>query len=119
MRTSEKRMREENKRLTSAVRLHFPAVSGEDFKLEVFVNSLAGHAIVQANGDEDLARDILGGYLADAMEDSLWRKNEKTIGTMGTSKAFAVIPAETTDYRLFVLLRFATGKELFDRLFPV
>jgi len=117
MRTSDKRMKEENKRLTSAVRLHFPVNSGEDFKLEVFINSSAGNTIVQADGDEDLMRDMLGKYLADGMEDSLCRQKEKAIGAVGTSKALAVVPTETTDCRLLILLPFSTGEELFDRLF--
>lgn len=119
MRMSEKRMQEENKRLTSAVRLHFPAVRGKDFKLEVFVNLSAGNAIVQAAEDEDLVRDILGKYLADAVEGSLYWQEGKSVGTMGTSKALAVVPTETTDCRLFILLPFSTGNELFDHLFPV
>ena len=119
MRTSYKRIQEENNRLTSAVRLHFAAVHGGDFKLEVFVNAMTGSAMAQANGDDDLVRDMLGNYLADAMEGSLWKQEKGRIGTVETTKAFGVIPVETTDCRLLVMLRFSTGKELFNHLFPV
>ena len=119
MRTSYKRIQEENNRFTSAVRLHFAVVHGGDFKLEVFVNAMTGSAMAQANGDDDLVRDMLGDYLADAMEGSLWNQEKGRIGTAGTTKALGVIPVETTDCRLLVLLRFSTGKELFNHLFPV
>ena len=115
--TSEFRKR--TNRFTSAVRLHFAAVHGGDFKLEVFVNAMTGSAMAQANGDDDLVRDMLGDYLADAMEGSLCNQEKGRIGTAGTTKALGVIPVETTDCRLLVLLRFSTGKELFNHLFPV
>ncbi|KIV92568.1 hypothetical protein, variant [Exophiala mesophila] len=119
MRTSEKRRKEENKRFTSAVRLHFPLNSGEDMKLEIFINSSAGHAIVQAVGDDDLMKDMLGKYLADAMEDSLWIRGDQAIGATRTHEALAVIPTETKDCRLLILLPFLKGRELFERLFTV
>ena len=118
MRTSCKRVQEENNRLTSAVCLHFAAYHGGDFKLELFVNAMTGIAIAQANGDDGLVRDMLGDYLTDAMEGSLWMQEEERVGRSGTTKAFGVIPVETTDYRLSILLRFSTGTELFNQLFP-
>lgn len=117
MRRSYKRTQEENKRLTSALRLHFPAAEGGDFKLELFVDAMTGNAVAQASGDDTLVRDMLGEYLADGMEGSLWRQEEKRIGTIETTKAFGVLPNEV-DYRLLIWLRFSTGMEVFNNLFP-
>jgi hypothetical protein len=118
MKMSCKRIQEGNNRLTSAVNLHFAEALGGDFKLEIFVSQMTGNAIAQASGDNDLVRDMLGVYLADAMEGSL-KQQEKSVGTAGLTKAFVVVPAETTDFRLLIFLRFSTGKELFNHLFPV
>ncbi|KAM5361109.1 hypothetical protein ACJZ2D_013320 [Fusarium nematophilum] len=120
MRTSSK-MIQEKQLLTGAVRLHAAAVRGGDFKLEVFVNAFTAKAIAQANSDEDeeLLRDMLGDYLTDGMEGSLWRQEEKRAGITGPTAAVGLVTTESEDYRLFLLLRFSTGQELFECLFPI
>ncbi|RSL45448.1 hypothetical protein CEP54_014255 [Fusarium duplospermum] len=120
MLTSSKMMLEKQ-RLTGAVRLHAAAVSGGDFKLEVFVNSFTARSIAQANSGEDekLLRDMLGDYLADGMESSLWRQEEKGAGITRPTAAVGLVNTEGEDYRLFLLLRFSTGQELFEYLFPI
>ncbi|KLP19423.1 Uncharacterized protein LW94_8931 [Fusarium fujikuroi] len=112
---------QEKHHLTDAVRLHVAAESGGDFKLEIFVSTHIARAITDAisDGNEELLRIMLGDYLAEGMDGSLWKQEEKHLGIPGPTAALGVVPTEDEDYRLFVMLRFSTGQELLDSLFPV
>ncbi|EXL66262.1 hypothetical protein FOPG_17551 [Fusarium oxysporum f. sp. conglutinans race 2 54008] len=121
MSMSFKRVQEENKQLTGAVRLHAAATGGGDFKLEIFINTPTARAITHAirHGDEELLRIMLGGYLAEGMDGSLWKQEEKRLGITSPTTALGLVPTEGEDYRLFIMLRFSTGQQLFSSLFPI
>ncbi|KAG7413135.1 hypothetical protein Forpi1262_v017186 [Fusarium oxysporum f. sp. raphani] len=112
---------QEKHHLTDAVRLHVAGESGGDFKLEIFVSTHIARAITDAirDGNEELLRIMLGDYLAEGMDGSLWKQEEKHLGIPGPTAALRVVPTEDEDYRLFIMLRFSTGQELFGSLFPI
>jgi hypothetical protein len=105
-------------RFTNTVRLHLPYQEGEDFKLEVWLCSSIGKAISQAKmrSVEDL-RSVLGDYLFEAMEASNRRKEEKT-GMSECTGAVNVSFPSGDDSKLEVMLCFATGKDVYAKIYP-
>ncbi|KAF5713215.1 hypothetical protein FGLOB1_4123 [Fusarium globosum] len=120
MSMSFKRVQEDKQQLTGALRLHTAAVEGGDFKLEIFINSPTARAIIHAirDRDEKLVRIMLGNYLAEGMDGSLRKQEEKHLGIPGPTSALGVVPTEDEDYRLLIMLQFSTGQELCS-IFPI
>jgi len=107
---------------TDTVRLHFAYHEGEDFKLEVWVCSSIGKAILQTKrrSIEDLG-SMLGDYLFGALKASNGRKEEERKGVTDRTDAIDVsFPNgdDGSDCKVEVMLDFGTGRDVYENIFP-
>lgn len=102
---------------TETVRLHLGYREGEDFKLEVWLCSSVGKAIAQAKMESvEGLRSMLGDYLFDAMETSIWRQDEEKKGISDSTGAVDVsFPngEDGGDCIMKVMLNFVVGMHVF------
>ncbi|KAG0645019.1 hypothetical protein D0Z07_9192 [Hyphodiscus hymeniophilus] len=110
-------------RFTDTARLHVAYREGEDIKLEIWLCGSIGNDILQAtmSSAEDL-RNVLGGYLFEAMNTSNWRKEQERKKTHDFSGAVNItFPDEHngSDCKMEVLLGSEMGLDLYKNAFPV
>jgi len=120
MNKTQRRNQEKDRRMisfTETVRLHLGYREGEDFKLEVWLCSSVGKAIAQAKMESvEGLRSMLGDYLFDAMETSIWRQDEEKKGISDSTGAVDVsFPngEDGGDCIMKVMLNFVVGMHVF------
>jgi hypothetical protein len=106
---------------TDAVRLRLAYQLGEDFLLEVWLDSRIGNAISQVKSVEGL-RDMLGDYLFTAMEASNRRKEEKRKGMRTCTNAVNLSSPSgedsDEDSKLEIMLSFEIGRKVHEEAYP-
>jgi hypothetical protein len=106
---------------TDAVRLRLAYQLGEDFLLEVWLDSRIGNAISQVKSVEGL-RDMLGEYLFTAMEASNRRKEEKRKGMRTCTNAVNLSSPSgedsDEDSKLEIMLSFEIGRKVHEEAYP-
>lgn len=105
---------------TNTVLLHISDNKGDDYKLELWVCSSVGRAILQAKtrAVEDL-KDMLGGYLFNAMKTSKLMKKEEERGLLKGTDAFEVSFQDASDCKVEVMLSYRAGQYVWAELYPL
>lgn len=103
---------------TNAVRLYLAHELGEDFRLEVMINTLYAKPVSENARSIDDWEEILGTFLYAGMKASRSRKVEENLGLKPTGAARISLPEDGAyDSKLNVMLDFDTGYKAWLGLF--
>ncbi|KAH8724112.1 hypothetical protein GQ44DRAFT_289498 [Phaeosphaeriaceae sp. PMI808] len=109
--------------LTNTMRLRPARIEGDDFMLEIWLDTILGHEILQAKTDShEHLRVLLGDYLFEAVSVSNRRKieeNEGIVADTGAINVMTLIGGEPLgDRKLELAVGFAMGRETWTNAYP-